>query len=197
MGKKVFKNCIIFTIFATLIFVRLKNERVPWIGTVTYFGLLVSVENIIWRLKISCIIKRNGKRDMIDYGYITVLTCGMVALLVLMFTYQIELTPKAMDIMTLLTLIFTILDDELIIVLRWIIAGGVTWIKNLLEIIKRKRNYCCGDVYENAEREKCLFNNEYFFNRLFLLLFETGSFCCIFFPIYCIGEKSCKTIHGV
>lgn len=132
MARKKVISCIILTIFITLIAVRLHDEDAPWIGAITYFGLLVSVENILWRLKISGILNNQGKRDGIDYIYITVLTCAMVVILVLIVTFQILLTAREMDIMTLMTLTFTILDDAIVMCLRWIIIGGVLQVKKFI-----------------------------------------------------------------
>lgn len=126
------KTCIILTIFVTLIVVRWMNEDAPWFGAVTYFGLLVSVWSILWRLKVVAILNQQKDRDKIDYIYIIAFTCTMVAILVLIITSQIVLTVKVMDIMTLMTLIFTILDNAIVKILRWIITGGVLQVKKFI-----------------------------------------------------------------
>lgn len=131
MQKNQIGSWIILTIFITLIVVRCINEDAPWIGDITYLGFLISVENILVKLNIYGVLNNKGGPNKADYIYITGLTCAMVVVFVLIATCQIILTDREMDVITLVTLAFTILDNKIVKILRWGIIGGIMQVKKI------------------------------------------------------------------
>lgn len=99
------KDLFLIAFLGTLMYIRWKNEKAPWIGIISYAGVLIALSDLFYE----CVLKYKN-RIGIDFFVLISIVVGVVLMIILanVFVGVIELDAKSMDILTLLVLLISL-----------------------------------------------------------------------------------------
>lgn len=95
------KDVFLIAFLGTLMYLRWKNEAAPWIGLISYVGVLIALSDLFYE----CISKYKN-RVRIGFFVLISTVVGIILMIILanIFVGSIVLDAKIMDILTLLAL---------------------------------------------------------------------------------------------